>query len=170
VPVLDRADGELFFRTAATVLRDEGRWKMWYIGGGEWIDVGGKEMPRYNLRYLESDRLDRWGAPGRVVMDVAGGDEFGFGRPYVVKEGGTYRMWYSSRTVSKGYRIGYAESADGLAWTRRDDLAGIDVSASGWDSEMICYSCIQPTPFGTYMFYNGNNYGETGFGVAVLEE
>jgi hypothetical protein len=102
-------------------------------------------------------------------MDVAGGDEFGFGRPYVIHEDGRYRMWYSSRTVSKGYRIGYAESDDGLAWTRRDELAGIDVSASGWDAEMACYPYVQRTPFGRYMFYNGNNYGESGFGVAVLE-
>jgi hypothetical protein len=75
-------------------------------------------------------------------------------------------MWYSIRTRSKGYRLGYAESADGRSWTRKDDEAGLDVSESGWDSEMICFACVQPTPYGTYMFYNGNNYGETGFGVA----
>ena len=34
---------------------------------------------------------------------------------------------------------------------------------------MICFPWIQRTPHGTYMFYNGNNYGETGFGAAVLE-
>jgi hypothetical protein len=35
---------------------------------------------------------------------------------------------------------------------------------------MVGLTCYQETPHGTYLFYNGNNFGETGFGVAVLEE
>ena len=47
---------------------------------------------------------------------------------------------------------------------------GISQSQAGaWDSEMICFPYIQATKYGTYMFYNGNNNGETGFGAAVLE-
>jgi hypothetical protein len=102
-------------------------------------------------------------------MTLASDDEFGFGRPFVLDTGGLLRMWYSVRTFSKGYRIGYAESADGLHWDRQDERAGIDVSADGWDSQMICFPCIQTTSHGTYLFYNGNDYGETGFGVAIAE-
>jgi hypothetical protein len=104
-----------------------------------------------------------------VCLDLGSEDEFGFGRPFVLKDGTRYRLWYSIRTFSKGYRLGYAESDDGRRWERRDGDVGIDVSPSGWDSDMIAYACIQPTAHGTYMFYNGNNYGQTGFGVAVLE-
>ncbi len=93
-----------------------------------------------------------------------------FGRPYVIKESGVFKMWYSIRTLSKRYRIGYAESIDGKQWMRKDHKVGIDVSETGWDTEMICCSCIQKTKYGEYMFYNGNNYGETGFGVAVREK
>ena len=42
----------------------------------------------------------------------------------------------------RAVRIGYAWSENGVDWTRRDDLAGIDVSGSGWDSEGICYSHV----------------------------
>ena len=170
VPLLDRSDGELFVRTASHVMNDDGLWRMWYIAGDEWTDVGGKEVPTYNMRYLESDRPDRWGTKGRVCLELANDDEYGFGRPFVQKHGEGFRMWYSIRTRSKGYRLGYAESDDGIAWVRKDDQVGIDVSADGWDSEMICFACVQPTPHGTYMFYNGNNYGETGFGVAVWRD
>jgi hypothetical protein len=169
VPVLDRCDGELFFRTAACILSDEEKWRMWYIGGGEWVDVNGKARPKYNLRYLESDQLTHWEGSGRVLLDVYGDDEHGLGRPVIIREGDLYRMWYGVRTRSRGYHAGYAESRDGIEWVRRDELAGITVADSGWDCEMICCLAIQPTRFGTYMFYNGNNYGETGFGVAVLE-
>jgi predicted GH43/DUF377 family glycosyl hydrolase len=168
-PILDRSDGELFVRSAANVLRDGDKWRMWYIAGSRWIEVEGKQVPTYNMRYLESDDHTTWNNQSDVCLELAGDDEFGFGRPYVVREDGVFRMWYSIRTMSRGYRLGYAESDDGQHWKRKDAELGIDVSASGWDSEMICFSCIQKTRSGTYMFYNGNNYGETGFGVARLQ-
>ena len=169
VPVLERSDGELFVRSAGFVLKDAGGFRMWYVAGDRWVEVAGKQVPTYNVRHLESDDMLNWGKSGRVCLDLApGGDEYGFGRPFVVREGGLYKLWYSVRTVSRGYRIGYAESPDGLDWERRDAEAGIDVSPEGWDSEMVCYSCVQPTKYGTYMFYNGNNYGGSGFGAAVL--
>jgi hypothetical protein len=170
-PLLDRTDGELFVRTAPCVRCEDGVWKMWYIGGDSWVEGRGKQLPRYGLRYLESDDPRCWRGPGRLVMDVRGGDEHGFGRPFVVRDavenGGRYRMWYSVRTISAGYRLGYAESPDGLEWKRMDEAVGIGPSAAGWDSEMVCYSFLQPTRYGTYLFYNGNDYGATGFGVAV---
>lgn len=169
VPAFERGDTELFVRSAAFVLPESGRWRAWYVAGDSWVEVGGKPVPTYNLRHLESDDMLNWGKSGRVCLDLApGGDEYGFGRPFVVREGGLYKLWYSVRTRSLGYHIGYAESADGLCWERKDAEAGIGVSAEGWDSEMVCYSCVQPTKYGTYMFYNGNNYGGSGFGVAAL--
>ncbi len=76
-------------------------------------------------------------------------------------------MWYAFR--GERYRIGYAESADGRRWTRLDGHAGIDVSASGWDSESIEYPHVFDHGGRRYMLYNGNGYGKTGFGLAVLE-
>jgi hypothetical protein len=76
-------------------------------------------------------------------------------------------MWYACRGAA--YRIGYAESADGLQWERRDGEAGLDVSASGWDSEMVGYPCVFDHRGRRYMLYNGNGFGETGIGLAILD-
>jgi hypothetical protein len=169
-PLLDRTDGELFLRTAPFVLHDGEHWKMWYIAGDSWTyRADGIEVPVYGMRYLESSTPKDWRGHGSVCMEPDAPSEIGFGRPFVVKHDGVFGCWYSVRTLAMGYRIGYAESVHGRSWTRLDDRVSIDVSDSGWDSEMICFPCIQPTPHGTYMFYNGNNYGETGFGAAVLE-
>jgi hypothetical protein len=65
--------------------------------------------------------------------------------------------------------MGYAVSADGRSWKRCDDQAGIDISPSGWDSEMIYSAAVEATEYGTYLFYNGNGYGRTGFGWALLD-
>jgi predicted GH43/DUF377 family glycosyl hydrolase len=77
-------------------------------------------------------------------------------------------MWYSYR--GRSYRIGYAESDNGIEWVRKDEEVGIDVSESGWDSEMIEYPYIFDHEGQRYMLYNGNGYGRTGIGLAVLEE
>ena len=170
VPILERSDADLFFRTAPCVILDDGIWKMWYVGGSQWTEVNGKLVPVYRIKYLESKDGINWGDEGKVCIDFLNEDEHGFGRPFVVKGDSMYKMFYSIRTRSKGYRLGYAESKDGVNWIRRDEEVGIDVSDSGWDSKMVCFSSILKVGGKTYMFYNGNNFGETGFGYAVLSE
>lgn len=170
VPILDRAPGEVFVRSAPTVIVENGVFKLWYVSGNKWIDVKEKKVPTYGIRFLEQEDLLNCDKEGHLCLEPNGNDEYGFGRPYVLREHGIYKMWYSIRTRSKGYRLGYAESDDGLNWIRKDDEVGIDVSESDWDSEMICMSSIIDVNNERYMFYNGNNYGETGFGVAKLEE
>ena len=76
-------------------------------------------------------------------------------------------MWYCYR--GDAYRIGYAESADGVEWVRRDDLAGITASEHGWDSQMVAYPCVFDCDGARYMLYNGDGYGRTGIGLAVEE-
>lgn len=85
----------------------------------------------------------------------------------MLKDTNGYRLWFSSRGES--YRIRYAESDDGLVWRRVGDRAGIDVSAEGWDSEMIEYPCVFEHRGRSYLLYCGNGYGRTGFGIAVGE-
>jgi len=169
VPVTDRSDSELHHRTSAFVRFSGDHFEMWYVAGDEWIDVGGKPLPRYNLRYARSADGVTWPSSGQVVLDFADDDEHAFGRPWIVDDNGTQRLFYSIRTRSKDYRLGYAESGDGLDWIRKDDEVGIDVSAEGWDSESLAYSSIVQ-PDKTYLFYNGNQRGRTGFGYAILDE
>jgi hypothetical protein len=66
--------------------------------------------------------------------------------------------------------IGYADSKDGLEWGRKDDLAVVDISNAGWDSEMVEYPFVFDHKGNRYMLYNGNEYGKTGFGLAILEK
>jgi predicted GH43/DUF377 family glycosyl hydrolase len=171
VPVLDRSDSELYVRTAANVRPDGDQWRMWYIGGSQWIGSGSAAKPSYVLHHSRSGDGVEWPRAGARVMELAeDGDEFGFGRPCVLEDSTGMRMWYSIRTLSKGYRIGYAVSQDGLQWERRDQEAGITVSPSGWDSEMVGMTAVFENEHGMFMFYNGNDYGRTGFGVAIAEQ
>ena len=171
VPVIDRSDKEMLNRTSAHVCFDGEKFQMWYVGGSDWTQSGDKYLPVYNIKYLESNDGINWGDEGTTAIDFASEDEHALGKPFIIEADGKYRMFYSSRTRRvKGYRLGYAESDDCLNWTRKDSEVGIDVSASGWDSESISYASVIQYKDRYYMFYNGNNLGETGFGYAVLEQ
>ncbi len=170
VPIIDRSDRELVNRTSAFVMYDEDVFKMWYTAGSKWLVVNDKPLPIYNLHYLESKDGMTWGKAGQLSVDFKNEDEHALGRPWVIKKDGGYTMFYSIRTKSSGYKLGYAESKDGIEWQRKDEEIGIEVSAEGWDSKMIGYASIVEYKDNVYMFYNGNDCGQTGFGYALLDK
>ena len=169
-PILDRTDGELFFRGGPFAMFDDGVFKIWYVAGSEWTNLNSKPMPVYDLRYQESKDGIHWADSGTLSMAITGEDEHGFGRPWVVKRGpNDYQLFYSIRRRSfAAYRLGYAESTDGINWIRKDGEMGLDVSPGEFDSDAIMYSAVISVGDRTYCFYNGNNFGEQGFGVAEL--
>jgi hypothetical protein len=169
VPVLDRSDQELFFRCGPYALEHNRCFILWDVAGSSWTEIDGKMMPVYMIKYLESPDGVRWDGRGKKCVDISGEDEHGVARPYVIEGNGFYRMFFSVRKKHKGYRLGYAESLDGISWSRKDGEVGIDVSGKGWDSEMICYSSIVKYKEKVYMFYNGNEFRKTGFGYAELK-
>jgi len=172
VPVLERSDRELYFRGGPCCFKERGRYRLWYVAGSEWIEVDGKPMPVYDIRYVESDDGIHWPSEGNIQIPIAKSDEHGFGRPYVIsKPGGGYRMFYSVRRKSfRAYRLGYAESLDGYAWTRMDEQLSLDVTPGSFDSDAIMYAAPIQIDDKLYVFYNGNDFGRDGFAVAVLEE
>lgn len=168
-PILERTSAEPFLRSATSVIFDNGIFRMWYVAGIDWTTIRSTSYPTYVIRYAESVDGIIWREQGHNCIGFADKDEFGLGRPWVLKDDNILRMWYSIRSRSAAYRIGYAESTDGLHWTRKDNEAGIVASPTGWDSEMVCYPCVADINGERYMFYNGNQHGSTGFGYALLE-
>jgi hypothetical protein len=168
-PVLGRHRVDPYMCSSPWVVREEGRWRMWYVSNLGWRPQR-EGVPRYvvHIKYAESHDGLVWERDGRVCIDFVSPDEYAISRPCVLKDGDLYRMWYSRR--GSAYRIGYAESTDGLEWRRRDEDAGIDVSLGGWDSEMVEYACVFDHAGSRHMLYNGNGYGSTGIGHAILSE
>jgi len=148
------------------VMQDEGIYKMWYGSTIDWNSENGEMI--HVIKYATSQNGENWQKHGLAVPYEVGVAQ-AFSRPTVIKDNQGYHMWFSYRSGDGiKYRIGYAHSIDGITWERKQD-SGIDVSESGWDSEMICYPFVVDHKGERYMLYNGNDYGKTGFGLAVLE-
>jgi hypothetical protein len=171
-PVLGRDKSNPLF-AAATAFHVSGDfWQTWYNSGIRWEKTAQGWKHYYGIHYAHSDNGVDWTCHPGMSLPFADEYEYAFGRPTVIHHEYTYFMWYAHRGTKTidSYRIGFALSADGRRWERHDHLAGIDVSAAGWDSEMICYPSVFEHDGRFYMLYNGNGYGKSGFGLAVMEE
>lgn len=142
---------------------------MYYGATVTWHSPNGEMI--HTINYATSSDGENWTRHG-IAIPWKLGEAQAFSRPSVFKrKDGKWGMHYSFRRGDGGrYRIGYAESADALSWVRKDEATGIDVSSAGWDNEMVCYPYVFDHKGKRYMLYNGNGYGRTGFGLAVLEE
>lgn len=141
---------------------------MWYGSTLSW-DAGNGEM-LHVLQHARSRDGHRWCRKG-LALPYALGHAQAFSRPAVLRDGnGRWEMWFSYRSGSgEKYRIGFARSDDGLHWSLDLAAAGISVSNHGWDSEMIEYPFVFDHAGARYLLYNGNSYGRSGFGLAILE-
>lgn len=163
-PVMDRHAVDPYSLSYPCILpHPQGGYMAWYGSNLTWGPTQAHMV--HVIKTAHSANGIDWQRSGHIAIDGPLPEQYAFSRPCVLHEGGTYKMWYTWR--GQAYRIGYAESGDGLHWQRRDELAGIAPSATGWDSEMIAYAWVFDHEGQKMMLYNGNAYGKTGFGLAL---
>lgn len=164
-PILARSHDDPWMVSSPYVLRESPTsWLMWYLSGIGWKESCGALHSYYHLKFAHSEDGIHWQRRNKIAIDLEPGDR-NIARMCVVPHDGWYEGWYSY-AGSDGYRIGYAESQDGASWEREDTATGIDLSASGWDSEAQAYPFLLDTGDRRLLFYSGNEVGKTGFGVA----
>jgi hypothetical protein len=174
-PVLGFSPDEPFILSGPKIRRFNGDWQLWYIAGRKWKVVSGRPEPVYKIRMATSSDGLNWKKLNRDLIEDRIEEDEAQASPDVFYADGRYHMFFCYRYSTdfrgrdRGYRIGYAFSDNLTDWTRRDDKVGIDVSESGWDSEMISYPHLFSLDRVTYMLYLGDEVGRYGFGLARLE-
>ena len=160
-PIIERNRVNPFINTAPWVIMEDDHLKMYYVAGTEWLH---EDLPRYNIQIATSNDGMTWQRDGHVAIDFYG-SENALARPYVIKQDGIYRMWFSSK--GDYYLPRYAESEDGLNWTRFDEAVLPVPTPNSPDEEMICYPIVLMHEGKHFMYYNGNGYGENGICLAM---
>lgn len=143
------------------------RYDMWYGSTISW-DGGNGEMVHV-IKHAYSTDGHIWCKTGDSVPYMLNSAQ-AFSRPAVIRHSsGGLDMWFSYRSgQGQRYRIGYAYN-DGDGWQLALKHSGITVSDTGWDAEMVEYPFVFEHKNTTYMLYNGNGFGLTGFGLAILD-
>ena len=173
--LVDRNRCEPYFTASPWIMRDGERWHMWYASSTGFAMAEQKPEPLYIIKYAHSANGIDWVRDNITCIQPRDKYEAN-ARATVIKEQNIFRMWYAYRGSFDyrdgpgSYRIGYAESTDAVHWVRKDDQAGIQYSAQGWDSSMQTYPCVVQHQGRKYLFYNGNGFGKTGIGFAIYED
>lgn len=172
-PIIDLNIYEPFFATNPCVLKVNDTWRMWYVSCTGWQQIAERWEPAYHVKHAESHDGISWNLNRNSCLDY--GADWAIARPCVFRRDDRFAMLHSYRSLTgyrtdpeSSYRFGYAESDDGYSWQRLDEQAGITRSPSGWDSEMLAYCYLQQHGDETYLLYNGNGFGRSGFGLAQL--
>jgi len=174
-PIMDRSVYNPIAVSAPCVIKDDGTFRMWYISFLSWDLFDGNPEPIYVVKHAVSDDGINWSCDSHICINAEYNGE-AIGRPWVIKDEGIYKMWFSTRGIEnyrtksgQHYMIGYAESLDGLNWQRRPDKFIFSTSDNGWDSEMLEYASVIKYSRKYIMLYNGNAFGKDGFGYAELD-
>jgi hypothetical protein len=161
-PVMARSTHDPWMVASPFVLREGDRWRMWYVSGQGWDGA----RSSYHVKYADSaDGVD-WRRDGLICLANREPDERNVARTCVIRDDdGGYRAWYCSDR-GDGYRIGYAESPDGLIWQRPDGDWGLAPAGKGWESSAVAYPFVVRHRDQLFMFYNGDGFGRDGIGLA----
>lgn len=172
-PILSLNLNEPYSATSPYVYNENNKFHMFYCSGTKWLLLNNKYEHVYDIKYAVSENGIDFVQNGRTVINSY--DDQALTRPVIIKKFGLYHMWFCYRGSSdfrdgkNSYRIGYATSHDLINWERNDMEGGLEVSENGWDSRMVAYPFVVETASGVFMFYNGNGFGKSGFGYAVMD-
>ncbi|MFC4764688.1 glycoside hydrolase family protein [Dyella koreensis] len=168
-PILDRAPGRSTIGAIHTAIREAGRWRLWYAVGDDWELIDGQPFPRYHIRHVETSDLTAIPRDDQECLRPHG-SEYRIGRPRVYRLDDGYVMYFTRGNINGEYFPGVAFSRDGLHWKRCDEALGLPLSVAGWDSRQICYPALIRQRDRMLMFYNGNDMGVDGFGLAIAPQ
>jgi predicted GH43/DUF377 family glycosyl hydrolase len=174
-PVIPYSLDEPFVMSGPKIRKFNDKWYLFYIAGKSWKVVQGRPEPVYRIRMASSADGITWTKHGKDLINTVVEEDEAQASPDVFWANGQYHMFFcyryseDYRSHAKGYRIGYAYSNDLETWNRDDSRAGITVSPTGWDSEMVSYPHVFRLDGTVYMAYLGNGVGREGFGLARLQ-
>jgi hypothetical protein len=178
-PILTSSLHEPFLVGDGFVLLEGSQFHMWYIFGTDWRRPTNGASPErtYKIGHAVSRDGFAWEKEeARQIISDRLGPEESQALPTVARIGDRYHMIFCYRESTdfrlnkqRGYRLGHAWSQNLEEWVRDDAGLGLDVSVSGWDSDMQCYPNLFQRDGLTYLLYNGNEFGRHGFGIAILK-
>ena len=175
-PILGRDEIDPWAVMAPYVLQvSDHHWVMWYVSGIEMsYDDSNNLKSTYDVKTaLSSDGLT-WEKTGKTAISL-GSKDSNIARACVLSCGDGFETWYPfvPKSINQ-YRIGYGRSSDGLAFERMDESEEAHLFPSGdndsWDNKAVAYPFVFEHNDSRLMLYNGNEFGRTGFGLAVWKE
>lgn len=173
-PVLEYSPDEPFTLSGPKIRFFDGQYYLFYIAGKAWLRQHGRPEICHKIRMATSSDGITWKKHNECLIPDEWDAHESQASPDVFFSNGKYHMFFCGWVPhefrnTRSRKIGYASSIDLINWKRDDSRAGIDVSESGFDNEMVAYPHVFELDGIIYMLYLGNEVGRFGFGLAQLE-
>ncbi len=167
-PLLDRDKNDFLSIGSVYVAKNQTKWEMWYTSFLKWeMSKKHKIKHYYLIKYASSVDGINWTRKNKIAIPFKNSSEYAISRPTIFKHNNFYHMFFCAR--GDRYKLGYAFSDDGKNWKREDNNVGINLSKNGWDSEEMCYPHVFKKADHLFLLYSGNNYGNSGLGIARMK-
>ena len=168
-PILDRTNSEPFFRAGPFVKEVPSGFEMYYVGGGDWIQLENSVKPVYTIKKTFSTDGIHWSEPVEV-MQSKDDSEHGFGRPYEFTWKGRKFLYFSVRdSHHETYKLSYAEIVDNQL-VRHDSDFGLLHNGELIENRELMYASFFEANDDLYMLYNTREFGIDGIFLARLIE
>jgi predicted GH43/DUF377 family glycosyl hydrolase len=133
-----------------SVLKEGDRYRMWF----SW-------RPKKSIALVESPDGVHWSKPVIVLGPYEKTAwENDLNRPVVLKNGDSYRMWYTGQARGRSW-IGSAASPDGKTWQRMSDRPVLSAEKPWEKMAVMCPHVLYDAPAKLYrMWYSGGEQGE----------
>ena len=147
---------------------DDGLYKMWYVGVDDLTGRIGYAYSEDGLNWVKPSLgifMYNGNTDNNIVINIGPSGswkDLGVGRPSILKDGDTYKMWYigdGGHTLT----IGYATSSDGIHWTDYEANPVLTPGDYFWENTDICSSSVLLDDGVYRMWYTGvqNNLVDT---------
>jgi hypothetical protein len=168
-PIMQRSKFDPWMVSGATVLKENDLWRMYYLSGQKMVFKNDEVISYYDLKYAESSDGIHWNRNGITCLEL-NKNETNISRLSILKKE-KYKAWYPYKLKkNNGYRIGYAESNDGIKWNRFNDCVNLKTTQNSWDSDSLDKVEVIQGLDEKIILYNGNKFGYDGIGMAILKE
>ena len=167
-PIIGRNSYDPIFTASCFVQYKKNKFYMIYTSNKSWKNKPYLK-PNYDLKIANSSDGIFWKIGNKFLLKK-NKNEMAITRPWILSlKKKTFLIYSYKNYKNKGrnYKIGVAEKRKNN-FIRKDSSIEIFNNKDFFDNKMQEYAGIIEYKNFLYMFYNGNNYGEKGIGLAVI--
>lgn len=173
-PVISTSANEPYFTGTIHVINSGSLFLGYYLSCVGWIEHNGNFEPRYDLKIATSKDLINWQRLPHPALALESQTQGGYASATIVRLSEGYLMFYCMRDAKDyrtdpkhSYKIYTATSTDALNW--RKARVPVFSKLPKFAENMSCYPQSLISNNRIFLFYNGNNFGRSGFGCSSIK-
>lgn len=164
-PILGKSKYDPYFVATCFVDKIKGAYEMFYTSNLYWKKINNIPYPRYIIKRCTSTNGINWKVKGEKIINFQSKNEVAITRPWIVKIKKKKVMFFSLKR--KKYNIMTSINNGKSNWKRIKIFEFMKNKKINFDTDSQEYASIIKHKNKLYMFYNGNEYGRDGIGLAI---